>query len=88
MNERQTAAKSSTELIIIGIDWADCEHVVCLSGPGGRTHVSTLEQSPRAIDEWVADLQKRFPGKTFADKTLTKGASRPVDYTQILRLKT
>ena len=65
MNEHQTSAKSSTELII-GIDWADREHVVCRIDQYGRTHVSTLEQSPQAIDEWVAGLQKNFPGKTFA----------------------
>jgi len=66
MHEQQTAAKSSTELIFIGIDWADCEHVVCLIDERGQTHISTLQQSPQAIDEWVAGLQKNFPGKTFA----------------------
>ena len=66
MNEHQNSPKSSPEPIAVGIDWADSEHVVCLIDGHGSVHISTLEQSPQAIDEWVAELRKNFPGKTFA----------------------
>lgn len=52
--------------VLVGIDWADREHVVCLIDPHGRTHLQTLPQSPQAIDDWAADLARRFPRRTVA----------------------
>lgn len=52
--------------IVAGIDWADAEHVVCLLDPEGRSRIESLRQSPEAIDEWAAELQRRFPGRTIA----------------------
>lgn len=52
--------------VLVGIDWADREHVVCLIDPHGRTQIQTLPQSPEAIDEWAADLAGRFPRRTVA----------------------
>ena len=54
------------DTIVVGIDWADTAHVLCLIDSEGRTEIDTLQQSPQAIDEWVADLGRRFPGKTIA----------------------
>ena len=54
------------DAVIIGIDWADAEHVLCRIDPDGRSQIETLEQSPEAIDAWAADLQRRFSGKTIA----------------------
>lgn len=50
--------------ITVGIDWADRQHVVAVCDHHGRTTLATLEQSPQAIDEWVADMTRRFPGET------------------------
>ena len=52
--------------VIIGIDWADRQHVVCLIEPGGRTACRTLDQDPDDIADWVHELQQRFPGHTLA----------------------
>ena len=56
----------SADTVIVGIDWADSDHVVCVIGPDGRLEIGTLEQSPEAIDEWAAALKRRFPGRTIA----------------------
>lgn len=65
-NELSASSADQPEPIVLGIDWADQTHVVCLIDPHGRTELAPLEQSPEAIDEWVAELQRRFPGGTFA----------------------
>jgi len=54
------------QVVIVGIDWADREHAICLIDPQGRATVAQLPQSPEAIDEWAADLAGRFPGRTIA----------------------
>lgn len=45
--------------IVIGIDWADREHAVCVLADGEQT-MQTLEQTPAKINEWVAQLHKQF----------------------------
>lgn len=61
--------------VIIGIDWADREHAVCLIDPHGRATHQTLPHSPEAIDEWAAALAGRFPGQMIAIAVeQTKGA--------------
>jgi transposase len=54
------------QTVIVGIDWADREHAVCLIDPHGRATVTQLPQSPEAIDEWAGDMAARFPGQTIA----------------------
>lgn len=52
---------------VIGIDWADRKHDLCLKVPGSDTLVySVLPHSPRAIDDWAMNLQQRFPGQQIA----------------------
>ena len=51
----------------VGIDWADEEHAVCLIDLEIQTpELSVLAQDPEAIDEWVAELQRRYPGQKVA----------------------
>ena len=51
----------------VGIDWADQEHAVCLIDSEMQTpELSVLAQDAEAIDEWVAELQRRFPGQKVA----------------------
>lgn len=64
--EAERTADTRDESVVVGIDWADQTHVVCLIDAHGRSEIAPLEQSPEAIDEWVAELQRRFPGRTFA----------------------
>jgi len=66
MNKQQNITQLGNDTIAVGIDWADTEHVVCLIDRHDRPNISTLVQSPEAIDEWVAELGRRFPGKTIA----------------------
>lgn len=65
-SESERTAGPRDESVVIGIDWADRTHVVCLIDAHGRSEVAPLEQSPEAIDEWVAELQRRFPRRTCA----------------------
>jgi len=52
---------------IIGIDWADKKHDLCLKLPGSDDLVfSTLTHSAEAIDDWANALRKRFGGKRVA----------------------
>jgi transposase len=51
----------------VGIDWADQEHAVCLIDSEMQTpELSVLVQDPEAIDEWVAEIQRRYPGQKVA----------------------
>jgi transposase len=51
----------------VGIDWGDEEHAVCLVDTSGqKLDKTTLDQDAGAIDQWVADLQARFPNQKIA----------------------
>ncbi len=56
--------KSATEknVLWIGIDWGDQEHVVCVIGTDGE-RLETLRQEPEEIAAWVGRLKQRFPRK-------------------------
>jgi hypothetical protein len=52
---------------ILGLDWADRKHDLCLIAP--RQHdpeFATIEHDPVAIDAWAAQLKKRFAGRPIA----------------------
>jgi transposase len=66
MIDHNNTSELPADAVIVGIDWADAEHVLCLIEPDGRPNIDTLEQSPAVIDEWAADLKRRFPGRTIA----------------------
>src|SRR5215203_430614 len=52
---------------LIGIDWADSKHDICLiDPPTGQREASTLRHAPKAIDEWAAALRARFGGRQVA----------------------
>ena len=51
----------------VGIDWADENHAVCLiEADGRRTERNVIVQEAEALDEWIADLLKRFGGHPVA----------------------
>ena len=64
MNNHNNLSQTLCDAVVVGIDWADAEHVVCVIDQNDRPRIDTLQQSPQAIDEWVAKLSRRFPGKT------------------------
>lgn len=52
---------------LIGIDWADSKHDLCLIDPQtGRREASVLCHSPKTIDEWATALRARFGGQQVA----------------------
>jgi transposase len=52
---------------LVGIDWADRKHDVCLQpGRDGRRESLVLEQRPEAIDDWANGLRKRFGNQPVA----------------------
>jgi len=65
MTQPLTATTANVELAaIVGIDWADQKHAVCLrSADASRCEHSTLEHTPEALTEWVAQLRARFGGR-------------------------
>ncbi len=65
-SQQTDTPQNLSDAVVVGIDWADREHVVCIIDRNDRTTIETLKQSPQAIDAWVAELRRRFPGKTIA----------------------
>ena len=52
---------------VIGLDWADRKHDICLLETGQQLpEFSVLEHDPVAIDAWAARLRKRFAGRPIA----------------------
>ena len=52
---------------LIGLDWADQKHDVCLLVPGQTVPERfTLVNTPEAITEWLAKLRQRFGGRPVA----------------------
>ncbi|MCA1849585.1 MAG: IS110 family transposase [Acidobacteria bacterium] len=52
---------------LIGIDWADRKHDICLIDPQtGRREASVLRHSSQTIDEWAQALRARFGGQQVA----------------------
>jgi hypothetical protein len=52
---------------IIGLDWADKKHDVCLKlSNNDELEFSTLPHSAEAIDAWAMALHKRFSGQSIA----------------------
>lgn len=52
---------------LIGIDWADSKHDICLIDLASDRHeASVLKHSPQSLDEWACSLQARFKGQQIA----------------------
>lgn len=52
---------------LIGLDWADGKHAICLQAAGSsKREFHELVHRPEEIDEWARDLRKRFGGKPIA----------------------
>jgi len=63
----QPLSTTDTPAALVGIDWADQQHAVCLQHLGsGRVEASSLKQTPEAIDDWATKLRERFGGRPVA----------------------
>ena len=60
---------------VVGIDWADRKHDICLLPAGSnRREWSVLPHRPEAIAQWAEALHQRFGGRPIAVcLELTKG---------------
>jgi transposase len=50
----------------VALDWGDQKHAGMLSTDGQTRESFELEQTPEAIDQWVAGLRRRFAGAPIA----------------------
>lgn len=47
---------------LIGLDWADKKHDICLKQQGcDELEYSVIQHGPKAIDQWAMALRQRFP---------------------------
>ena len=60
---------------LIGIDWADRKHDICVSKVGSQKYdYSVISSNPKTINQWALDIKIRFPDKPVAVACeLTKG---------------
>lgn len=55
---------TTTQPVIIGIDWADKAHAVCLIDPlQPKPRHSELSQKPEDIAAWATELRQKHPGR-------------------------
>lgn len=59
--------------LLIGIDWANDKHDVCVQSTSGDRKLSVLSSSPEGIHEWITNLSKVHPGKIAVCVELSKG---------------
>ncbi len=49
---------------MVGIDWADTEHEVCMQASGSSERTTCrVKQKPEALVQWALELQERFGGQ-------------------------
>ncbi len=64
---QETIDRQEEFAALIGIDWADQEHHVCMRVVGSNASTSRkLLQKPEEIAEWIAGLRSQFPGQRVA----------------------
>ena len=70
MNHSDLQLRSSTNepfAALVGLDWADEKHAVALLATGSQIpEHTTLEHTPEALSDWVAQLHPRFAGGQIA----------------------
>ena len=63
MNAVRDIVQKNEFAALVGIDWADQKHDICLlDTTTGRREAAVVEHTPEAIDDWVAQLRCRFFG--------------------------
>src|SRR5215211_738373 len=52
---------------LIGIDWADAKHDVCLLDcASGRREAAVIKHTPEELDQWADSLRRRYAGQQVA----------------------
>jgi len=62
-----TRSETPSFAALIGIDWADEKHDICLLASGAtQSEKSTIANTPEAIQAWAQGLQQRFGNRSVA----------------------
>ena len=62
-----TDKKMSEFAALVGMDWADRKHDICLQpGADGKREFRVLEHRPEAIEDWANALRSRFVNRLVA----------------------
>lgn len=60
--------------VLVGLDWANKKHDVCLQLPQQQERLfNVIRSSPEAVDEWVRGLHQRYGGQIAIALELDKG---------------
>lgn len=62
----------SSFAVVVGVDWADAKHDVCLESAGIR-EFDTIAHGAEAVDEWIEGLHRRFGGMIAVALELSRG---------------
>jgi len=62
-----TESETPVFVALIGIDWADAKHDICLLAEGAsQPEASVIASTPEALQEWVQRIQQRFGNRPVA----------------------
>jgi transposase len=67
MKTNKQQSESEGFAALIGIDWADQKHDLCLwECDSGKSESLVINQRPEALKEWISGLRERFGGRAIA----------------------
>jgi transposase len=58
----KSSSSDTPPCVLIGLDWGDRQHALCLLWPDGSREHALIEHTPEAIAQWVAEVQSRAKG--------------------------
>lgn len=63
----KTATQSKPFAAVIGIDWSDLKHDLCLwDRESGTSEFKVVQHCPKTLREWLSKLRERYDGKLIA----------------------
>ena len=63
----KSAPKNKTFPVVLGIDWADQKHDICLWDAEGQTlEFDVVKHRPEVLHDWICKLRDRFKGQPVA----------------------
>jgi transposase len=60
--------------LLVGIDWADQQHAVCILAADGTAQLQTLPQDPDSITQWAHSLKQNATGPILIALEQSRGA--------------
>lgn len=59
--------------VLIGLDWADAKHDVCMQYSDGTREFAVIKHSAEAIEQWITKLHQQHSGRIAIALELAKG---------------